>query len=1056
MRLGLKYLLMTVLIVLALSISLEGISLSLFSHKIHDLTRDLYAEKIDRLVELAFRQDELFFEGVYKDEASGPLRVIDSIRIDYRTFKDPLSYVFIVDLNGRAVLHPAETRWESVFKYRVEKGEPIFNDAVVAMMRAKKQGEYTYSWHGETKWCVFKVYEPWGWIFCQTTSVEKRDSVVMAFLLASMGAAFFVILLGVLLTLWLSQKFIHPVNLIIGRLQKIARGELTFTPNQVKRISDDEIEMLDQAVNKMAEDLSKVTVSRDHVDNILNAAAEGIMGLNLKSEHTFVNASAARMLGYTADELVGRPSHLLWHHTRVDGTAYPPDECPILSSITLGMVHQRDNDVFWRKDGTCFPVEYASTPVMRNGEITGVVVTFSDITERKRAEEALQESEKRFMDVLYASQDAILLISGDLFIDCNETTARMLGYSGRNEFLMTHPSKLSPSFQLDGRDSFEKANDMMRIAREKGFHRFEWTHRKASGEDFPVEVSLTPILLKGKTVLHCVWRDMTERKRVDEALQDSETKYRMLVEMTGNGYLILDAQGKVVDANREYVRLSGHRTLTDILGRSVIEWTSPEFKEQNAEAIAYCEKHGFIRDFTTEYFDRNGRVVPVEVNATVEGEGAMLRIVALCRDITERKKAAEKLERAASEWRRTFDSISDFVFLMDMDARIVRVNKALFEAFGVAPGDLIGKKCHDVMHKLGNFCPGCSFKSFLTDGKARTQEVEGLNGMPLLVTVSPVFDDGGKLIGAVHIAKDMTEIRRTTRELDKTSEQLQTAQARLVQSEKMASIGQLAAGVAHEINNPAGFVASNLEVLETYISGYLRMIALMNKLTGAVARGQGSEVAAVIAEIKCFEETANFGYIIKDSENLLKQSRDGISRIEKIVSDLKTFAHEDIQWLDESTKIEDVLELALGIAQNELKYRVDLRKDYGETPPVRCNVQKMGQVFLNLLVNAAQAIPDKGSIAVQTYFKGGFVCVDISDTGCGISKENLKKIFDPFFTTKPAGKGTGLGLSISYELVKKQGGEIVVRSVVGEGTTFTVMLPLTPVQECVQTQEAFG
>ncbi|MEI8011005.1 MAG: ATP-binding protein [Candidatus Omnitrophota bacterium] len=291
--------------------------------------------------------------------------------------------------------------------------------------------------------------------------------------------------------------------------------------------------------------------------------------------------------------------------------------------------------------------------------------------------------------------------------------------------------------------------------------------------------------------------------------------------------------------------------------------------------------------------------------------------------------------------------------------------------------------------------------------------------------------------------KAQENLQRMLEEARRMQEALRSAQERLVQSEKLAAIGQLAAGVAHEINNPAGFVASNLEVLETYVAVYLKVLGLAEKLKGAVERQSWVEASAAAGQMEQLIISHRIRYIVSDSQQLVHQSRDGIDRIKKIVTDLKVFAHEGTKWLEECVKIEIVIEMALSIAHNELRYRIDLRKDYGNTLPVNCCVQKMGQVFLNLIVNAAQAISGDGIITIKTYQEPGSVCVDVIDTGCGISEANMKKIFDPFFTTKPIGTGTGLGLSISYELVKKQGGEIRVRSVEGKGSTFTVVLPLS-------------
>jgi len=173
----------------------------------------------------------------------------------------------------------------------------------------------------------------------------------------------------------------------------------------------------------------------------------------------------------------------------------------------------------------------------------------------------------------------------------------------------------------------------------------------------------------------------------------------------------------------------------------------------------------------------------------------------------------------------------------------------------------------------------------------------------------------------------------------------------------------------------------------------------------------------------------------------LQHSRKGIERIQKIVMDLRTFAREDKNEM-EHVKIEEVIEGILTIVYSEIKYKAKLEKDYGDTPLIECSPQRLGQVFINLIVNALQAMEGTGTIAIKTYKQGEFVYVDVRDTGKGIPQENLSKIFDPFFTTKPVGQGTGLGLSVSYEIIKKHNGDMTVRSNPGEGTTFTIMLPI--------------
>jgi signal transduction histidine kinase len=257
----------------------------------------------------------------------------------------------------------------------------------------------------------------------------------------------------------------------------------------------------------------------------------------------------------------------------------------------------------------------------------------------------------------------------------------------------------------------------------------------------------------------------------------------------------------------------------------------------------------------------------------------------------------------------------------------------------------------------------------------------------------------------------------------------------------MASVGQLAAGVAHEINNPMGFISNNMEILEQYIADYAKVLKMMDQLKGSVAGGNLEEAKSIVEEINKLKEEINLDYVISDTTKLLQHNRDGIKRIQKIVMDMRAFAREDKNVM-EHVKIEDVIEGVLNIVHSEIKYKAKLEKNYGDTPLIECNPQRLGQVFINMIINALHAIDGTGTIAIKTYRQDESVCVDVHDTGKGIPPENLNKIFDPFFTTKPIGQGTGLGLSVSHEIIKKHNGSMTVRSKVGEGTTFTVMLPI--------------
>ena len=281
------------------------------------------------------------------------------------------------------------------------------------------------------------------------------------------------------------------------------------------------------------------------------------------------------------------------------------------------------------------------------------------------------------------------------------------------------------------------------------------------------------------------------------------------------------------------------------------------------------------------------------------------------------------------------------------------------------------------------------------------------------------------------------DLQREKEEQQKLIRKLKDAQAQLLQSEKLASIGQLAAGVAHEINNPIGFVNSNLGTLLKYCKHLLRLIDVYDEETRpmlAAAPGARERIEALRREI-------DFDFMRGDLLELIEESIDGATRVSKIVLDLRDFSRvgeEEWQQTDLCAGLDSTLNLVL----NEIKFKADIVKDYRPMPWVECIPSQINQVFMNILVNAAQAIQGRGTITLSNGCEGDFAWVSVADTGIGIPEENLDKIFDPFFTTKPVGQGTGLGLAVSYGIVKAHGGKIDVAGEVGKGTTFTVRLPI--------------
>ncbi|MBU0730954.1 MAG: response regulator [Proteobacteria bacterium] len=268
--------------------------------------------------------------------------------------------------------------------------------------------------------------------------------------------------------------------------------------------------------------------------------------------------------------------------------------------------------------------------------------------------------------------------------------------------------------------------------------------------------------------------------------------------------------------------------------------------------------------------------------------------------------------------------------------------------------------------------------------------------------------------------------------LKKMEFELKEAQRHLYHSEKLASLGQLAAGVAHEINNPIGFVMSNLGTLGKY---FHKITEFLEAQSAIISDSPSAE------EIKQLRKKLKLDFILKDIDDLVNESLEGTNRIKEIVQNLKNFSRVD-EAETQKKDINECIENTLQVIWNELKYKTEVKKDFSELPQTICHPSQLNQVFMNILVNAAQAIEVKGEISIRTSHEDGWIKVVIADNGSGIPEEKLDRIFDPFFTTKKVGEGTGLGLSISHDIIQKHHGEISVTSNVGEGTAFTIKIPV--------------
>lgn len=394
------------------------------------------------------------------------------------------------------------------------------------------------------------------------------------------------------------------------------------------------------------------------------------------------------------------------------------------------------------------------------------------------------------------------------------------------------------------------------------------------------------------------------------------------------------------------------------------------------------------------------------------------------------------------------DSNQNPIFLIDRDLSVLYANRAahaITVQIAVGAGKQPGTTRLSDLHS--DLVP-----AFALDMAASSGEWNGEVALPigqrrplvLMLQITAVRGESGELRCFGVSARDISfeyarksELQARNAELEVAYRKLKGAQEQLLQSEKLASIGQLAAGVAHEINNPIGYVHSNLATLQEYSK---HLLTLIEAYDGVLDVGDRTKARA---EIRDLRQRLDIEFLQGDLPQLIEESREGIERVRKIVQDLKDFSRSDARDKFVQADLHRGLDSTLNIIWNDLKYKAQVVKTFGDIPQIECIPSELNQVFMNILLNAGQAIAERGIVTVSTSLDGDHVVIAIGDDGAGIPEDVLPRIFDPFFTTKPVGTGTGLGLAISYGLVKKHHGSIDVTSTPGEGTLFLIRLPIS-------------
>jgi PAS domain S-box-containing protein len=480
-----------------------------------------------------------------------------------------------------------------------------------------------------------------------------------------------------------------------------------------------------------------------------------------------------------------------------------------------------------------------------------------------------------------------------------------------------------------------------------------------------------------------------------EALRELAEKYRLLIEATNTGFVILDETGRVLDANLEYVSLTGHDSLEQILGRPVTEWTAPDDRERNAAEVRRCLATGRVRHLEIHYLGRNGHRTPIEINATVHRVAAGITILTVCRDVTVRQQAAEALRSSEERYRTTIDSMGEAIHVVDADLRIQLFNRTgelWLRGLGIS-GPLVGRSVFEVFPFLSDKVHDEYRRVFAGEGMLITQETNMVAGQEVITETRkiPMMENGG-VSRVVTVMRDVTEAVR--------------AQEKLRQTEKLEAIGQLASGIAHDFNNQLGAMLGFAEL----ISSNTTDPKLKDYAAGIVQVSLNS--ADLVRQLLTFGRKAPSRSLPVDLHFLIREVAGMLRRT-----------------IDPRISIDLQLEAELAITN-------------GDPAQVQ-------SVLLNLGLNARDAMPQGGQMTFATSIRPArgdgerpHLCLRVIDSGTGMSEEVRRRVFEPFFTTKGPGHGTGMGLAAVYGTVTAHQGTIEVESELGRGTTFTLCLPL--------------
>lgn len=536
------------------------------------------------------------------------------------------------------------------------------------------------------------------------------------------------------------------------------------------------------------------------------------------------------------------------------------------------------------------------------------------------------------------------------------------------------------------------------------------------------------------------WRVHRQKRVSDQRIQQLEGLYAAIVTEMPTGMVVLDPGGLIVAENAEFSRMfppqnSGPAAASEFLVARIPIALSERIEKESVSHSGTDSSRAPAEVVRVEEVEGETRVYEIRRRAIEEGA----RRIFLISDVTESEWLTDRLDVARRETRDIIENINSALIVVDLAGRISFANPAaeriLAGQDGALSDGVSGRQIADwfaAEDEDSNPIEACLENGTRSRGAETLLLRADGKWIPIGLSCSPRLDAQGVSHGVVAVFQDLSEIKELEQQVRQT--------------EKMASIGQLAAGVAHEVNNPMGFIHANLHQMSEYLGDLNKYFEATDRLHQVAMEGDLEVIRAAADDVRVLAREIDLDYVRADFEKALLESSEGADRIRHIVKDLRDFSRADLPARTPAD-LNQALDSTANIVFTMMKHRVEFEKDYGELPKIAAYPMQIKQVFMNLLVNAYQAIESRGTdepgvIRLETSSVDDEVVIRIIDSGLGIAEDDLPHIFEPFFTTKPVGAGTGLGLSTSFSIVERHGGRILVESEVGRGATFEVRLPL--------------